>query len=48
MAKAYGSAGTNNVVELYLRGLSAGGIVEAENSIPYEAAGTNVVNVYRN
>lgn len=41
-------AGTNNLVEIYLRGTSASAIVEAVASVPEEPAGTNVVNVYYN
>jgi len=40
-------AGTNNLFDLYLYGLSANAIVESFASIPAEPAGTNVVNVYR-
>jgi hypothetical protein len=41
-------AGTNNLVEIFLHGLSANATVDAINSVPVEPAGTNVVNVYRN
>jgi hypothetical protein len=40
-------AGTNNLLEIYLYGVSANAIVDAAASIPAEPAGTNVVNVYR-
>jgi hypothetical protein len=40
-------AGTNNLLEIYLYGISANAIVDAAASIPAEPAGTNVVNVYR-
>ena len=40
-------AGTNNVVEIYLHGVSANATVEGYNSNPTDPAGTNVVNVYR-
>ena len=39
--------GTNNLLEIYLYGLSTNAIVDADASIPAEPAGTNVVNVYR-
>jgi len=41
-------AGTNNLAEIYLQGVSAKAIVEATASVPAEAAGTNTINVYRN
>jgi hypothetical protein len=41
-------AGTNNLLEIYLYGLSANATVDATASIPAESAGTNVVNVFRN
>ena len=41
-------AGTNNLVEIYLRGISVNAIVDAVASVPFEPAGTNVVNVYYN
>ena len=40
-------AGTNNLVEIYLNGISSDATVESLASIPFEPAGTNVVNVYR-
>ena len=40
-------AGSNNLAELYLRGVSANAIVESGASVPSEPAGTNVLNVYR-
>ena len=40
-------AGTNNVVDIYLKGLSANATVDGYNSNPVEPSGTNVVNVYR-
>jgi hypothetical protein len=40
-------AGTNNLFDLYLHGISANAIVDAVASIPAEPAGTNVVNVVR-
>jgi hypothetical protein len=40
-------AGTNNLVEIYLHGVSANAVVDAINSIPFEPGGTNKVNVYR-
>src|SRR5688572_6148644 len=40
-------AGTNNIVDIYLNGLSANATVDGYNSNPAEPAGTNVVNVYR-
>jgi len=40
-------AGSNNLAELYLRGVSANAIIESSASVPAEPAGTNVVNVYR-
>lgn len=39
-------AGTNNHFELYLYGISANTTIESAASVPSEAAGTNVVNVY--
>ena len=39
--------GTNNLLEIYLYGISANAIVDAEACIPAEPSGTNVVNVYR-
>jgi hypothetical protein len=41
-------AGTNNVTEIYLHGISANATVESTASIPAEAAGTNIINVIRN
>jgi hypothetical protein len=41
-------AGTNNLVEISLHGISANAIVNATASSPAEPAGTNVVNVVRN
>ncbi|HEX5655497.1 MAG TPA: hypothetical protein VFX58_20645 [Chitinophagaceae bacterium] len=41
-------AGTNNLVDLHLHGVSALATVEAVHSSPAEPAGTNVVSVYRN
>jgi hypothetical protein len=40
-------AGSNNLAELYLRGVSANATVESSASVPAEPAGTNVLNVYR-
>lgn len=40
-------AGTNNKTNLYLRGISSNVSVNSINSLPSEAAGTNIVNVYR-
>jgi hypothetical protein len=40
--------GSNNLLELYLYGLSSNATVIAVASSPVEPAGTNVVNVYRN
>ncbi|HET6767516.1 MAG TPA: hypothetical protein VFH08_08955 [Chitinophagaceae bacterium] len=39
--------GTNNLLEIYLYGISANAIVDAAACIPAEPSGTNVVNVYR-
>ncbi|HEY0679517.1 MAG TPA: hypothetical protein VGD17_14635 [Chitinophagaceae bacterium] len=41
-------AGTNNKVDIFLHGLSAQATVDFINSVPFEPAGTNVVNVIRN
>jgi hypothetical protein len=41
-------AGSNNLLEIYLYGLSANATVDATASVPFEPAGTNVVNVVRN
>lgn len=41
-------AGSNNLLEIYLYGISANATVEATASVPAEPAGTNVVNVVRN
>ena len=41
-------AGSNNLLEIYLKGSSANAIVDAAASVPAEPTGTNVVNVYRN
>jgi hypothetical protein len=40
-------AGTNNVLEIYLNGVSANATVQSLASIPVDPAGTNLVNVYR-
>jgi hypothetical protein len=40
-------AGSNNLAELYLHGVSANATVESAASVPAEPAGTNVLNVYR-
>ena len=40
-------AGTNNVFDLYLYGISANATIQSAASVPDEPAGTNVVNVYR-
>ena len=40
-------AGSNNLAELYLHGASADVTIDSAASVPAEAAGTNVVNVYR-
>lgn len=40
-------AGSNNLLEIYLNGISANAIVNATASTPAEPAGTNVVNVYQ-
>ena len=39
--------GTNNLLEIYLYGISANAIVDAAACVPAEPAGTNVVKVYR-
>jgi len=41
-------AGMNNLLEIYLYGVSANATVDVTASVPTEAAGTNVVNVFRN
>ena len=41
-------AGSNNLLDVYLYGLSANAIVNSAASEPVEPAGTNVVNVVRN
>lgn len=40
-------AGTNNVVNIYLHGVSANATVNATPSLPGEPAGTNTVNIFR-
>jgi len=40
-------AGTNNLFDLYLHGLSANATIESAASVPAEPAGTNVLNIYR-
>jgi len=40
-------AGSNNIAELYLQGVSANAIVESAASVPTEPAGTNVLKIYR-
>ncbi|HVE60489.1 MAG TPA: hypothetical protein VNA26_01630 [Chitinophagaceae bacterium] len=40
-------AGTNNLVEVYLNGVSKKATVEATPSFPTEPAGTNMVNIFR-
>jgi len=52
--KAYGAfsnsaslAGTNNVVNIHLHGVSTNATVNATPSFPVEPAGTNVVNIFR-
>jgi hypothetical protein len=40
-------AGTNNLVEVYLNGISVNAIVSAIPCVPAEPAGTNVVNIVR-
>jgi len=40
-------AGTNNVVNIWLNGISANATANLTPSFPIEAAGTNTVNVYR-
>lgn len=40
-------AGTNNLCEMFLYGLSANATTVSEASVPFEPAGTNVVNIYR-
>jgi hypothetical protein len=40
-------AGSNNLAELYLHGVSANTIIESAASVPAEAAGTNVLNIFR-
>lgn len=40
-------AGSNNLLEIYLHGISTNATVVATPSQPAEASGTNVVNVYR-
>jgi hypothetical protein len=40
-------AGTNNLFDLYLHGLSGNATVESAASAPAEPAGTNVLNIYR-
>jgi hypothetical protein len=52
--KAYGAfsnsaflAGINNVVNIYLHGVSANANVDATPSFPVEPAGTNTVNIFR-
>ena len=39
--------GTGNKTTVYLHGQSSRTVVNAINSIPTEAAGTNTINVYR-
>ena len=41
-------AGTNNRLDIFLHGVSAQATVNAVHSVPFEPAGTNVVNVTRN
>ena len=52
--KAYGAlsnsatiAGTNNVVNIHLHGVSTNATVNATSSLPGEPAGTNTVNIFR-
>ena len=40
-------AGTNNVVNIHLYGVSANATVNATSSVPGEPAGTNTVNIFR-
>lgn len=40
-------AGTNNILDIYLHGISANASVVVTQSEPAEPSGTNVVNVYR-
>jgi hypothetical protein len=40
-------AGTNNVVNIYLHGVTANATVNATPSFPAEPAGTNTVNIFR-
>ena len=40
-------AGTNNIVNIYLNGISVNATENAINSFPIEPAGTNVVNIFR-
>jgi hypothetical protein len=40
-------AGSNNLLEIYLHGISANTTIAATASNPAEPAGSNVVNVYR-
>ena len=40
-------AGSNNLAELYLRGVSANATVESAASVPAEPGGTNVLNIHR-
>ena len=40
-------AGTNNVVNIHLYGVSANATVNATSSLPGEPAGTNTVNIFR-
>jgi hypothetical protein len=40
-------AGTNNILDIYLHGISANASVVVTQSEPSEPSGTNVVNVYR-
>ena len=41
-------AGMNNHTNLYLNGAAAAAVVDAVASVPFEPAGTNKVNVYKN
>ena len=40
-------AGTNNLVEIHLNGISANASVVSLPSVPIEPAGTNIVNIFR-
>jgi len=39
--------GGNNLAEIYLHGISGNAVVVATPCVPFEAAGTNILNVYR-